>query len=172
EASGARSARRRRRRLEADRVGPFGGRVDEAPLRHVEQTEHEGRVAGHLAVRLDHLLPHLADLPFVREQLAADDDRLARGELAQELGARLEDDRPGLRPADDVDAEAALGDDVPARLLEELEVARVVQVAERVEVRLADADGLVEDLRHAVLYSAAAGGCPSSTERKGRSFRS
>src|SRR5262249_38338594 len=85
--------------------------------------------------------------------LGADDDGVARAQLAEELDVDLQDGRPGPGAADGVDAEAARGDQVPARLLHDLQIAGVVDVPERIQVQLADDDRLLVNVGHAYVYN-------------------
>ena len=89
-----------------------------------------------------------------RNMRLADDLKDYIEKKTAKLDRHLQDHGSRLRPANDVDSEAALRDQVPARLLEQLQVAGVVHVPERVQVQLADRDGLVVQPRHARRYSA------------------
>src|SRR5690606_15290449 len=101
------------------------------------------RLARDGAVCFDHFLAHDADLALVRDHAGPNDDRFSWPELLQELQRDTQDGRAGLGASDHVDAETAFGDEIPASLFEELEIASVVEMPEGIEVRLADGDDLL-----------------------------
>src|SRR5579871_2160188 len=123
---------------QADRLRPLGRRHDQLARVQIEEGDREQRLAAEVPVGVEDLLHELADLPDVRLGPAADRDPLAVPELALELHVDLEDGRADAPSHHLVEAVAVARDEVPARLLEDLEVPGVVDVAEGVEVLFAD----------------------------------
>ena len=93
-----------------------------------------------------------ADLAGVGLGPAADGDPLPVPQLALELHVDLEDGGADLPPHHLGQAVPIARDQVPARLLEDLQVPRVVDVPEGVEVLLADDElVLVRGTEHGIL---------------------
>jgi hypothetical protein len=98
----------------------------------------------------------MSDLADVGLHPALDDDGLPVTQLALELEADLEDHGTDAPAHDLVQAVAVARDQVPARLLEQVQVARVVDVTQRVQVLLPDLDRvLVHGSQHSPLPAAA-----------------
>jgi hypothetical protein len=89
----------------------------------------------------------VTDLALVAIDEAADQHLIAILELSQEAQADFQNHRARTGRPDVLQAEAVVGDQIPAGLLENFQVARVIDVAERIQVLLANDDRLFE---HAV----------------------
>src|SRR5580692_10743142 len=126
-----------------ERLEPLGRRRDQLARAKIKQADGEHGVAAEVAVRVVDLLRHPPDLPAVRLHPGLDGDPLAVAQLALKLQRDLENRRADP-PADHfVEAVAVAGDEIPARLLQDLEVLGVVDVSEGVEVLLADEERIL-----------------------------
>src|SRR5450631_591345 len=120
------------------RPEPFGRRRDQLARAEIEQADGEQGLAKKVAVGVADLLPDPPDLPDVGFHPGFDDDRLSVLQLPLKFQGDLEDGGADSTADHLREAVSIARDEVPPRLLEDLQILGVVDVPEGVEVLLAD----------------------------------
>ncbi len=133
-------------RPQAEGGQPLPRRRNQLARREIEEADGEHGFAADVAGVVEDVLLELPHLARIRLDPGPDLDALPVSELPLEPESGLQDHGSDLEAMDFVETVAVVGDEVPARLLQDLQVGGVVHVAERVEVLLLDQQVVVVGL--------------------------